>query len=105
MRQRNYGHPSSESNIKLKYLLLSLLLGTCARAQVINSVSAIATQALVRFTAPLSPPCTIQVSENPTLSPLEADVDPSLFANADSEAAHLVPPLPSASDTTRTLRI
>ena len=84
MRQRNYGHPSSESNIKLKYLLLSLLLGTCARAQVINSVSATATQALVKFTAPLSPACSIQVSENANLSPLEADVDPTLFANANT---------------------
>ena len=105
MMQRQFGHPRSESNIKLKHLLLSLFLCACAWAQVINSVSATATQALVRFTAPLSPACTIQVSENANLSPLEAEVDPSLFANANSEAGHLVPSSPSGSDTTRTLRI
>src|SRR5260370_37975562 len=105
MMQRQFGHPRSESNIKLKHLLLSLFLCACAWAQVINSVSATATQALVRFTAPLSPACTIQVSENANLSPLEAEVDPSLFANANSEAGHLDPSSPPRGDSTRTTRI
>src|ERR1700687_1566153 len=103
MRQRQFEHSHPEGNLKVKYLLLSLLLCTCARGQVINSVSATATQALVRFTAPLIPAFTVQVSENANLSPLEADVDPALFANANSETAHFV--ASSGSDTTRTLRI
>src|ERR1700745_2948859 len=105
MRHRRYEHLNTESNLQLKYVLLSLFLCSCAAAQAINSVSATATQAIVRFTAPPSPACTIQVSENANLSPLEADVDPALFANADSEAAHLVTSSVSGSDATRTLRV
>src|SRR2546421_8894350 len=104
MRQQKYERPQAY-NLKLKYLFLSLLFCFGARAQIINNVSATATQALVRFTAPSTSACTIQVSENANLSPVEADVDPSLFANANTEAAHLVASWTSATDTTRTLRI
>jgi hypothetical protein len=105
MRQRQYGRLHPENNLQLKFVFLSLFLSICARGQVINSVSATATQALVRFTAPLSPACTIQVSENANLSPLEADVDPSLFADANKEGPHLVTSWTSGSNATRTVRI
>src|ERR1700682_3916822 len=68
--------------LRLKCLLLTVFLCISARAQISNGifVSVTATQALVRFTAPLSPACTLQMSEDANLSPLEADVDPALFA-------------------------
>jgi hypothetical protein len=91
--------------LPVKYLFFSLLFCAGGWAQTINSVSATATQALVQFTAPTSPACTIQVSENVNFSPLAADGDPSLFTGANTEAAHLVNSWASGSNTTRTLRI
>ncbi len=52
---------------------------------------ATATQAIVTYTAPSSAPCSIQVSESASLSPLVHDVDPSLFpgSNLDSRPGNL----------------
>ena len=105
MRQTQYRHLHPAGDRLLRYLLLSLLLGAGSQAQVIDRVSATATQALVRFTAPTSPACTIQVSESSNYNPLDADTDPALFANANTEAAHLVNSWVYGSNTTRMLRI
>jgi hypothetical protein len=97
MRQRQFGY--------LHLAAPSLLFGAGLHAQVINSISTTATQALVKFTASTKPACTIQVSENANFSPLDADVDPTLFANANTESAHLAAAWVSGTNTTRTLRI
>src|ERR1700687_4523264 len=68
----------------------------------INGVTVSATQAVVQFTALTSPTCTVKVSESAGLSPLVADVDPALYTNANTEAAHLVS---GGGTTNRTLRI
>ncbi len=45
------------------------------------------TQALITFAAPNDNPCTIRVSESPTMSPLVHAVDSALFSSADTVAA------------------
>lgn len=49
----------------------------------VNGVTA--TQAIVSYTAPDRNPCTIQVSENGSLTPLVHDVDPAIFTGADQD--------------------
>jgi len=44
------------------------------------------TQAIVRYTAPDSSPCRMEVSESPGYAPLVHDVDPVLFPGADMDA-------------------
>ena len=51
-------------------------------SQIINTTN---TQAVLVYTAPDTNSCKVQVSENSSLSPLVHDVNPSLFANADSD--------------------
>ena len=71
----------------------------------INGVTVSVTQALVQFTAPASPACTVKVSESTGLSPLVPDVDPALCANADTEAAHLASSTVSGGNNISVLRI
>lgn len=46
-----------------------------------------ATQALIAYTAPDGNACTIQLSQNPGLTPPALDVDPGTFANSNSDLA------------------
>ncbi len=88
----------------MRATLLLLLLGVGLQAQ--NSLTvtvrgSTATQALLYYVAPDTSPCTVQVSESASYSPLVADVDPGLFAGAGSDTAYNLLP----AGTTRLLRV
>src|SRR5690349_2700204 len=63
------------------------------------TVSSTSRQILLSYTAPDANPCTIEVSENSSFSPLVTDVNPTLFpgANMDNRAGSL-----GAGTTSRT---
>ena len=70
-----------------RLFFLLLCTGTGARAAItVSNISATATQALLPYTAPDSSPCTVEVSESPSYSPLVHDVDPTLFQNANLDS-------------------
>ncbi|MGA7411613.1 MAG: hypothetical protein WBW33_14120, partial [Bryobacteraceae bacterium] len=72
---------------KTLLLILSLTASSLAAQQfTVDASHATATQAILTYTPPSGSACTVQVSESASLSPLDHDVDPSLFpgANLDS---------------------
>ena len=66
------------------FLLLApaVCLGAIGDLRVIGTT---ATQAIIGYTAPDQNPCTIQVSEDSSLTPLVHDVDPTIFKGADQD--------------------
>lgn len=82
-----------------KTLLASLLVSLPAVAQV-SSVVASNTQAIIKYTAPSTAACTVEVSEDPSYSPLVHDVDTTIFSgsNLDSRTGSL-----GAGTTARTI--
>ena len=73
--------------VKTQLFILSLTAFSLAAQQfTVDTSQATATQAVLTYTAPSTSACTVQVSESPSLSPLDHDVDPNLFpgANLDS---------------------
>jgi hypothetical protein len=73
-------------SVILRFPLLLLAAGICSAAirnVQVNGVTA--TQAVISYSAPDQNPCTIQVSENSSLTPLVHDVDPAIFVGADQD--------------------
>jgi hypothetical protein len=90
-----FGKPVISSCNYLGALLLSVAACGSLAAQnqlTVTVQGATATQALVYYVAPDTSPCVVQVSESPSYSPLAADVDPTLFAGAGSDAAYNILP-------------
>jgi hypothetical protein len=66
----------------LLFILAAACLGTITNVSVTGTT---ATQAIVTYTAPDANGCTIQVSQNPSLTPLVPDVDPAIFSGANKD--------------------
>jgi len=84
------------------FLSLALCVSLAAQTQLTITVrGATATQVLLYYVAPDTSPCTVQVSESSSYSPLVADVDPALFAGAGTDTAYNVLP----AGTARLIRV
>jgi hypothetical protein len=78
--QINMPRPSAATAL---VALLTASAGLCCGAiGDLRVIGATATQAVVGYTAPDRNPCTIEVSENSSLSPLVHDTDPAIFADS-----------------------
>lgn len=73
------------------YLLLTMIRVSADGTFTVNVVSTTNTQAVLSYTAPDGNDCTVQVSEDSSLSPLVHDIDPLLFtgSNLDSQSEAL----------------
>lgn len=87
---------------KLIFFICSVINATTTIDKIVGVTS---TQALIKVTAPASSTCTIQVSEDPSLTPLHDDVNPALFANANSESIRTAQVWTSGVNKTRILRV
>ena len=81
----------SESIMRWSVLLCGLSLPLAAAIQNVTVQGTTTTQAIIAYTAPDENPCTVEVSESLTFTPLVNDVNPALFpgANTDTRAGNL----------------
>jgi hypothetical protein len=80
------------SAVTARFALLIATAGLCRGAiGDLRIIGTTATQAVIGYAAPDQNPCTIQVSESNSLSPLVPDMDPAVFAgsNLDSRPGNL----------------
>lgn len=67
-------------------LMVAGSLDTTAASLAVQVSGVTNTRAVLTYTAPDGNPCTVEVSENATYSPLVHDVDSTLFTGANSDA-------------------
>lgn len=89
MRGAEYVETGGADNMVNKtglWMCLFALMPMSAAGQVeVQVAGKTATQALLVYRSPVSGPCTAEVSESPTLTPLVHDVNPALFVAANQD--------------------
>ena len=79
---------TANTGTTIRFVITAALTVFVSNSQSITTfgVTTTETQAVIRYDAPDSNPCTVQISESMSLSPPVHDVDPALFpgSNLDS---------------------